>query len=86
MYGKYHMNKATVRDLRYDFPAVLSRIERGEEIIITKRGKVVARLSPPSKAPKKKKINWPDFAARAKEISGDRPPGNYIQWYCENRD
>ena len=41
------MTKATVRDLRYDFPAVLSRIEQGEAVVITKRGKVVARLMPP---------------------------------------
>lgn len=80
------MTKATVRDLRYDFPAVLSRIERGQEIAITKRGKVVARLLPPPKTPKKKKIQWPDFAARAREISGNRPPGNFVQWYCENRE
>lgn len=80
------MIRATVRDLRYDFPAVLSRIERGQEIEITKRGKVVARLLPPPKIRKKKKIQWPDFAARAREISGDRPPDNFVQWYCENRE
>jgi prevent-host-death family protein len=80
------MTKATVRDLRYDFPAVLSRIERGQEIAITKRGKVVARLLPPPKTRKKKKIQWPDFAARIRETYGDRPPDNFVQWYCENRE
>jgi antitoxin (DNA-binding transcriptional repressor) of toxin-antitoxin stability system len=80
------MNQATVRDLRYDFPAVLSQIEHGQEIAITKRGKIVARLLPPAKSPKKKKIKWPDFAARAKAISGGRPPGNFVEWYCENRE
>ena len=79
------MTKATVRDLRYDFPAVLSRIEQGEAVVITKRGKVVARLMPPAR-PKKKKIKWPDWEARAREIAGDRPPGNFVQWYCENRE
>lgn len=79
------MTKATVRDLRYDFPAVLSKIEHGEGVVITKRGKVVARLLPPVR-PKKKKIKWPDFAARAREISGDRPPDNFVEWYCENRE
>jgi len=79
------MTKATVRDLRYDFPAVLSRIEHGEEIAITKRGKIVARLSPPPRN-KKKKVKMPDFMARIREISGDRPPDNFVQWYCENRE
>ena len=45
------MNQATVRDLRYDFPAVLSQIEHGQEIAITKRGKIVARLLPPARRP-----------------------------------
>jgi len=79
------MTKATVRDLQYHFPALLSRIELGGSVEITKRGKVVARLMPPARA-KKKKIKWPDWAARAREIAGDRQQGNFVQWYCENRE
>jgi len=80
------MNHATVRDLRYDFPAVLSQIEHGQEVVITKRGKVVARLMPPAKTRKKKKIKWPDFVARIRENYGNRPPDNFVEWYCENRE
>ena len=79
------MTKATVRDLRYDFPAVLARVNRGETVAITKRGKVVAKLSPPLKR-SAKKVKFPDFAARIREIYGDRKPDNFVQWFIQNRD
>jgi prevent-host-death family protein len=79
------MTKATVRDLRYGFPAVMSRLEHGETITITKRGKIVARLMPPEKT-RKQKIARPDFAARIKEIYGNRKPDDFVQWFIENRE
>jgi prevent-host-death family protein len=39
---------ATVRDLRNRYTSLLSWISAGEEILITQRGKVVARLVPES--------------------------------------
>jgi antitoxin (DNA-binding transcriptional repressor) of toxin-antitoxin stability system len=79
------MTKATVRDLRYAFPAVLSRLEHGEAIAITKRGKVVARLMPPpsARATKRKR---PNFSERIREIYGKRRTDNFVQWYVENRE
>lgn len=79
------MTKATVRDLRYEFPAVLSRLEHGDTIAITKRGKVVARLMPPLPLKKPKGIR-PDFLGRIREIYGKRKPDNFVQWYVENRE
>ena len=79
------MTKATVRDLRYEFPAVLSRLEHGETIAITKRGKGVARLMPPS-SNRARKAARPDFSARIREIYGKRKPDNFVQWYAENRE
>lgn len=79
------MTKATVRDLRYEFPAVLSRLEHGETIAITKRGKIVARLMPPSTVPARKGKR-PDFSERIQEIYGKRKADNFVQWYVENRE
>ena len=42
----HHMRKATVRDLRYRFSAVEDLLRDGEEVQITKRNRVVARLLP----------------------------------------
>ena len=65
-----HMKTATVRDLRYRFPEVETLLREGEEIEITKRRRVVARLVPVAKhsAPRRR----PDFLARLKKIYGDK--------------
>jgi len=65
----YHMTKASVRDLRYDFKKIERLLLRGEEIQITKRRRVIARLVPESEAVKKE---MPDFAARVRKIFGDK--------------
>jgi antitoxin (DNA-binding transcriptional repressor) of toxin-antitoxin stability system len=62
------MKSATVRDLRYCFPEVEALLNKGEEIEIRKRRKVIARLVPI----RPKAEDYPDFAARAKEIFGDK--------------
>jgi prevent-host-death family protein len=36
--------KVTVREARKDFSQLLSRVEAGEEVVITRNGKEVARL------------------------------------------
>ena len=40
------MKTATVRDLRNRYTSVLRWISAGEEVLITQRGKVIARLTP----------------------------------------
>jgi antitoxin (DNA-binding transcriptional repressor) of toxin-antitoxin stability system len=65
----YHMKQASVRDLRYDFKKIERLLRQGEEIQITKRRRVVARLVPESvEVPKK----MPDFMARLRKIYGDK--------------
>jgi len=65
----YHMKRATVRDLRYDFKKIERLIHQGQEVEITKRRRVIARLVPevgPDPHP------MPDFMARLKSIYGDK--------------
>jgi antitoxin (DNA-binding transcriptional repressor) of toxin-antitoxin stability system len=61
------MRTATVRDLRYHFPEIENQLQEGEEIQITKRKRVIARLVPerPKAGPA-----LPDFLTRLKEIYG----------------
>lgn len=40
------MKTATVRDLRNRYTSVLRWVSAGEDVLITQRGKVIARLSP----------------------------------------
>ena len=66
----HHMKKATVRDLRYRFREVENLLYGGEEIQITKRKRIIARLMPvqPDAVPRR-----PDFLARLKKIYGRKP-------------
>jgi antitoxin (DNA-binding transcriptional repressor) of toxin-antitoxin stability system len=59
------MKIATVTQLRNDFRTLQKWIEDDERVEITKRGKVIAVLSPPV-PPKKGAKKRPDFAARLK--------------------
>lgn len=65
----YHMKKASVRDLRYGFKKIERLLQQGEEIQITKRRRVIARLLPESASPKPE---MPDFGGRLRAIYGDK--------------
>jgi antitoxin (DNA-binding transcriptional repressor) of toxin-antitoxin stability system len=63
------MKKASIRDLRYRFSKVEDLLREGEEIHITKRKRVIARLLPPEPA---KGVEMPDFLGRLKKLYGNR--------------
>jgi len=69
MAGKYNMKRASVSQVRYHFSEVERLLEQGEEIEITKRGRVIAHLVPVTPAPPK---TWPDFLARLWKIYGNK--------------
>lgn len=56
------MKTATVRHLRNHYSSVLRWIEAGEEVAISRRGKIVARLVP-EKARKRARVDWTTSAA-----------------------
>ena len=55
------MKSATVRELRNDYSKVLGWVAKGEEVHVTRRGKVVARVLPP--ATSTRKCDWAASAA-----------------------
>jgi antitoxin (DNA-binding transcriptional repressor) of toxin-antitoxin stability system len=63
------MVQASVRDLRYRFPEIEQALQEGQEIQITKRKRVIARLVPEQPAAP---AQFPDFMARLKRIHGDK--------------
>ena len=65
----YHMKKASVRDLRYAFKKIERLLHQGEEIQITKRRRVIARLVPETT---EAGPNMPDFLARLRAIYGNK--------------
>jgi antitoxin (DNA-binding transcriptional repressor) of toxin-antitoxin stability system len=65
------MKTASVRELRQHFRSLLTWLEEGQEIQITMRRRVVARLVPDQPKPARKP-KMPNFAARLKEIHGEK--------------
>lgn len=55
-------------ELRDDFPRIETLLLKGEEIQVTKSGKVIARIVPEATS----YPPLPDFLARIKEIYGDK--------------
>ena len=80
------MKTATLRKLRHDFGSVFAWVEQGEPVGISKRGKIIALLSPPPAPKPVKPKKRPDFAARLKRIYGDLVlPGDVVVEERESR-
>lgn len=61
------MKTATVRELRNNYTSVLRWVSAGEDVLITQRGIVIARLSPET-AQTAASVNW----ASSPEVLRDR--------------
>jgi antitoxin (DNA-binding transcriptional repressor) of toxin-antitoxin stability system len=62
----HHMKTATVRDLRYHFSDIEARLNKGEEVLVRKRKKLIARLLPIEPT----REVYPDFASLRTKIFG----------------
>lgn len=65
------MKTATVRDLRNRYTSLLSWISAGEEIVITQRGKAIARLIP-EQDHSTQTVDWSQSPAVKRDRSGAR--------------
>jgi antitoxin (DNA-binding transcriptional repressor) of toxin-antitoxin stability system len=71
------MRTASVRDLRQNFPAVMRWIKEGENVAITMRRKIVARLIP-ERPPRTRSAPAPDFDLIAQRIFGSQKFGGNL--------
>ena len=62
------MKTASVRELRNHYTTVMKWIEAGEEVKISKRGKIIARLVP-EKPEMPKEVDWSTSAAVTRDKS-----------------
>lgn len=60
-----------MRDVQHHLAEVLDWVARGEEVTVTRRGKIVARIVPALPV----SAHTPDFLARARTIWGPKPTG-----------
>jgi len=63
------MPSVNMRQLR-DTRRLKAWLRAGKTVELRERDQLIARIVP--EKPEKQKAEWPDFAARAKEIFGDR--------------
>jgi antitoxin (DNA-binding transcriptional repressor) of toxin-antitoxin stability system len=66
------MVKATSRSVHHAFSKFLDQAHQGQEIVITKRGKPWAKLTPIPPGKMERKVVWPDIVKRAKSLSGGK--------------
>jgi len=60
------MKTATVRELRNNYSQVLKWVSEGEEVQVTRRGKIVAKVVPPF-ALKSAQVDWLQSAALGRQ-------------------
>jgi len=65
------MKTVSVRELQQNLKHVLERVERGETVEVTRRRRVIGRLSPARKR-RGTRVLWPDLDERARRVLGDR--------------
>lgn len=65
----YHMKTASVRDLRYEFKKIERLLRQGEEVQITKRRQVIARLVPETL---QHPVELPNFLRRLRATYGEK--------------
>jgi prevent-host-death family protein len=65
------MKMTTVRDLRNHYTKVLRWVSAGEDVLITRRGVVIARLSPETQQAEQE-VDWASSPEVLRDRSGDR--------------
>jgi prevent-host-death family protein len=63
------MKTVSVRELQQNIKRVIDRVARGESVEVTRRRRVVARLTPVR--PMARHARWPDLEERARRVFGD---------------
>lgn len=75
------MKTVTTREAQHHLSKVLKLVEAGEEVVITRRGKELAKLSPiDSGATSDRRVDWGESIRRCNERLGKIPklPGNIV--------
>ncbi len=73
------MTQMPLADVKNRFSEVVSRVERGEEISVTRRGKAIARIVPEKQARVRRSAEIRKVFARLKELSFDMDIGGDIK-------
>ena len=81
----YDMVKATSRSVQHAFSKFLDQAHEGREIVITKRGKPWARLTPMPPEAGERKVDWAPVFERTRKLFKGRNTGA-VKALLEMRD
>ena len=74
------MKSVSVRELQQNIKRVIDQVEQGQVVEVTRRRRVVARLTPARAA--SKRVVWPDLEKRARAVLGpgtiEPPPSEQV--------
>ena len=62
------MKSVSLRHMQHHLSDVMRHVVQGQEVLVTRRRRTIARLVPAH--PPSLKVKWPDFAARTARIKG----------------
>jgi prevent-host-death family protein len=71
----------SVREARAGFAAAIAAAERGERVTITKNGKPVAELGPPTAPDPKKTWDWDELDRIQEELGIPKPTPGWEEWF-----
>ena len=69
------MRTASIRTVQHNLAAILKCVEAGEEVRVTRRHAVVARIVPERD---QTRVQHPDFVLRARQVWGKAPRGTTL--------
>lgn len=74
------MVTATIREVQHNLAAFIRRVENGQEVVIRRRNRVVARLVPSTPQPgERRRVDWSDLREWQRKVWGDKPlPGKPV--------
>lgn len=64
-----NMKTVSLRQMQHHLSDALRQVDQGQELLVTRRGRAIARLAPVQ--PAQGRANWPDFAGRAIRVKGE---------------
>ena len=71
----------SVREARAQFATALSAAERGERVTITKHGKAVAEIGPPTLPAPKPEWDWDELDRLQEELGIPTPEPGWEDWF-----
>lgn len=70
------MRTATVREAQHHLSKLLVEVEKGEEIVLTRRGKEICKITP-LEPPQTRKVDWKRIHREMHERLGEMPTFDY---------